>query len=397
MRHESSLADLAIAPDRAVRRTVARTADCPEQCLEGLLLEFPAEVLSNPAFKRLLASNPALMNRWCPEAICIVATSAEAAVAAQAVAENHEAEAFMRWFSVRGRPLFVAVTGETHDSVATVCKLGLKTERHFRALGHLYAVSGFSRVIWDAEFKFSSLTAYGRDGTVEFQANTDVSDDAPALLFPRYKADNTAAVVVEFISNGEILAHGETTVDWLLFEAVAKAGGQIGCQSRTDAGPGELPVEIKAWTTERADRWQVLVRQANAIAAELRLSQLVAFHSQELDEVILEDDEATALDVAEELSRFHDTGSGIDLEFEPIDPAVEPERQSQLIMELDRIATELVAVAVHDQGPSGTPRCEMVGNCGLVFERREVRFLFANGGLWVMEWEELMDTRVPKS
>lgn len=136
--------------DRVVRLRCAHSPDCPVADLPGLLMEFPNEVLRNPALMLAAAADPGLMLNWPDYAVGIVACSSEAALAAPALKRESAARDFAMWWSSRGLEPFVAGKHEYAYGSLTG-SLALEEEREMRALRHLLAVSGISAATIDVE------------------------------------------------------------------------------------------------------------------------------------------------------------------------------------------------------------------------------------------------------
>lgn len=147
-----ALTTMATSAERAQRAIAAGSPECPVDCLERLILEFPSQVLANAALHVCVAADPRLLTSWRPTSLAILATSCErelAEVALRGAATDPGPRdwlpGFLTWWRGRGRPPF-----DPHaHSVAlhpADCALPLQTEQQLRALAHLAAVSGYQEV-----------------------------------------------------------------------------------------------------------------------------------------------------------------------------------------------------------------------------------------------------------
>jgi len=148
-----TLTTMATSADRAQRAIAAGSPECPVDCLERLILEFPSQVLTNAALHVCVAADPSLLMSWQPLSLAILATSCErelAEVALRGAATDPGPRdwlpGFLTWWRKRGRPPF-----DPHaHSVAlhpADCALPLQTEQQLRAIAHLAAISGYQEVM----------------------------------------------------------------------------------------------------------------------------------------------------------------------------------------------------------------------------------------------------------
>ena len=254
------LSELAVSPDRAVRRAVAENHACPPEALGGLLLEFPHIVLKNPMLSLAVSANPGLLNAWSDVALALLATSSEGALVAPLLLQRESLVKFMHWWNDRG----IAPWGPTDRPIRykdAPTGMSLDTEQLVRAIAHLSAIAGLASIRGINQFD----PIHGGDGYLRVHA-TDAAAGHETCI-----TDNWWRIVepLLYIGNGSDASFDITAgVKAIIYEAMKY---EIGF----DAGPnahGDLKVTIYLNEDNYADqafvslqRWNDATRRAEVL------------------------------------------------------------------------------------------------------------------------------------
>ena len=368
--------------DRVVRLRCAHSPDCPVADLPGLLMEFPNEVLRNPALMLAAAADPGLMLNWPDYAVGIVACSSEAALAAPALKRESAARDFAMWWSSRGLEPFVAGKHEyAYGSLAG--SLALEEEREMRALRHLLAVSGISAATIDFETgeRKGARWSFKASATGDWSHVDSGLDDelgTPELLMLHLREVEHIAIC-NFAEDGECYLTAERNEDVMIFDVGPGSDpAKRLFWANQVFGPGELPLPV-----DGVHRWLEALGQIRDVLAG-RILAGITFFDGEFHAVCETPDasqEVTALLVAENFTIYSGELEGEDFELERIDDQSGAE---SLIEAAKRL------VMIDSCARAGEfPRLEGKPSCALVFTDGILTFALGADALWILDQTEV--------